>query len=188
MCDGWIVKKPIRRYYVAQSEGQYGNYRGRGERRKVENENFYELGQTGGADDDWIGWLSQWLKMVNNWGGWGWSGCARLGPSLSSIRSVFSSTSLLCLLVSDDHTLSNGTLYENEDWGYSTWQMQLTDTGPGITGNLPASPLPWQSKVVNVINISLLKSLLWYWDLADQGHLRWCFLIAVGCFWEGISS
>ena len=140
------------------------------------------------ANDDWIGWLSQWLKMVNNRGGWGWSGCARLGPSLSSIRSVFCSTSLLCLLVSDDHTLNNGTLYENEDWGYSTWQMQLTDTGPGITGNLPASPLPWQSKVVNVINISLLKSLLWYWDLADQGHLHRGFLIAVGCFWEGISS
>ena len=29
--------------------------------------------------------------------------------------------------------------------------LQLNDAGPGITGNLPASPMPWQSKVVNVI-------------------------------------
>ena len=71
--------------------------------KKGDDEDFCEknlvlkLDQRG--EDDGIGLfmtVTKWiydLEMTNNPGGWGWPGCARVSPSLRSIRSISSSTS-----------------------------------------------------------------------------------------------
>ena len=72
-------------YYVAQSDGTYGNYRGRGERRKVTARFVaHQLNA----------WICCWVAILyykqsqplTTSGWWGWSSCAGLCSPLRSIR------------------------------------------------------------------------------------------------------
>ena len=68
---------PIRSYYVAQADGQYGNYRGRGERRKVASmmsgdceRNAGTRSKGYGVDyevlDDYLIWTMQWCEWKSH--------------------------------------------------------------------------------------------------------------------------
>ena len=71
-------------YYLAQSDGTYGNYRGRGERRKVTARFVaHQL-------NAWICCLATFdykqSQPLTTSGWWGWSSCAGLCSPLRSIR------------------------------------------------------------------------------------------------------